>query len=211
MNKNCSVSLAVAVLLATVFSAGAQQPAKIPRIGVLIAVSPSAYAARIAEFRQGLRELGYVEGRNIVAEPRYAEGKLDRLPGGTGAPQGRHHRHGRWASYRRRQGRDFYDCHCHDSGSRSCCQRVRRQSCAARWKHHWLVHACPGAKRQTTRASQRVRPWAFARGHSWDFIPTGPSANDKRVGTRRKGVQRTDSISRCLSFQGCRDGISSRS
>src|SRR5512138_1857884 len=57
----------------------AQQPTKISRIGFLAAVSPPAAAARMEVFRQGLRELGYVEAKNIVIEPRYAEGKLDRL------------------------------------------------------------------------------------------------------------------------------------
>src|SRR5882724_7163867 len=60
--------------------AGAQQPTKIPRIGYLTAGSLSAQSARIKAFRQGLRELGYVEGKNIVIEWRSAEGKLDRLP-----------------------------------------------------------------------------------------------------------------------------------
>ena len=60
--------------------AEAQQPTKIPRIGYLTAASLSAIAARIEAFRQGLRELGYVEGKNIVIEWRSAEGKLDRLP-----------------------------------------------------------------------------------------------------------------------------------
>ena len=45
-----------------------------------MAVSPSAFAARAETFRIGLRDLGYVEGRNIVIESRYAEEKLDRLP-----------------------------------------------------------------------------------------------------------------------------------
>ena len=58
----------------------AQQPAKLPRLGFLLAVSPSAAAARTEGFRQGLRDLGYVEGKNIVIESRYAEEKLDRLP-----------------------------------------------------------------------------------------------------------------------------------
>ena len=51
-----------------------------PRIGFLAAASPSAISARIEAFRQGLRELGYMEGKNIVVEWRYAEGKLDRVP-----------------------------------------------------------------------------------------------------------------------------------
>ena len=46
----------------------AQQPAKIPRIGFLIWFSPSANTARNEAFRQGLRELGYMEGKNIVIE-----------------------------------------------------------------------------------------------------------------------------------------------
>jgi len=69
-----------AMLFALGGSAQAQQPAKIPRIGFLVAVSPSAAAARTEAYRQGLRELGYLEGKNIVIESRYAEGKLDRLP-----------------------------------------------------------------------------------------------------------------------------------
>ena len=60
--------------------AEAQQPARIPRIGILIAASASFYSARVEAFRQRLRELGYVEGKNIVIEYRYAEGKLERLP-----------------------------------------------------------------------------------------------------------------------------------
>jgi ABC-type uncharacterized transport system substrate-binding protein len=60
--------------------AQAQQPKKIPRIGFLVATSPSAFSARIEAFRQGLRDLGYVEGKNIGIEYRYADGKLDRLP-----------------------------------------------------------------------------------------------------------------------------------
>ena len=68
------------MLLAVAVIAEAQQPKKVPRIGFLAAVSPSANSARVEAFRQGLRELGYVEGKNIVIEWRYAEGKLDRLP-----------------------------------------------------------------------------------------------------------------------------------
>jgi putative tryptophan/tyrosine transport system substrate-binding protein len=80
--KSKSVSwLLITVLLIAFSSTEAQQPTKIPRIGFLGASSPSAISARIEAFRLGLRELGYVEGKNIVIEYRYAEGKLDRLPG----------------------------------------------------------------------------------------------------------------------------------
>jgi putative ABC transport system substrate-binding protein len=73
--------VAVVVALALPGSAAhAQQPKKVPRIGHLNTVTHSAIAERIEAFRQGLRELGYVEGKNIVIEWRYAEGKLDRLP-----------------------------------------------------------------------------------------------------------------------------------
>jgi putative ABC transport system substrate-binding protein len=60
--------------------AQAQQPKQLPRIGYLVANFPSTNPARNEAFRQGLRELGYVEGKSIVIEWRYAEGKPDRLP-----------------------------------------------------------------------------------------------------------------------------------
>jgi putative tryptophan/tyrosine transport system substrate-binding protein len=68
------------LLFALCVSAGAQQQPKLPRIGFLGGASVSSYAARIDAFRQGLNELGYTEGKNIVIEYRYADGKLDRLP-----------------------------------------------------------------------------------------------------------------------------------
>jgi ABC-type uncharacterized transport system substrate-binding protein len=68
------------LLLALSYSASAQQPTKVPRIGYLSAGSPSSGSARQEAFRQGLGELGYVEGKNIAIEYRYAEGKVDRLP-----------------------------------------------------------------------------------------------------------------------------------
>jgi ABC-type uncharacterized transport system substrate-binding protein len=58
----------------------AQQPAKLPRIGFLIATSPAAIASRLHAFRTGLQELGYFEGKNIVIEYRSAAGEIDRLP-----------------------------------------------------------------------------------------------------------------------------------
>jgi putative ABC transport system substrate-binding protein len=81
MNKKKSFGFALSALVwALSFPTNAQQPTKIPRIGYLNANFPSANPARIEAFRQGLRELAYVEGKNIVIEWRFAEGKLDRIP-----------------------------------------------------------------------------------------------------------------------------------
>jgi ABC-type uncharacterized transport system substrate-binding protein len=69
-----------ALLFALCLPVQAQQPGKAFRIGWLGGASASAVAGRLDAFRQGLRELGYVEGKNIVIELRSAEGKPDRLP-----------------------------------------------------------------------------------------------------------------------------------
>jgi putative ABC transport system substrate-binding protein len=79
MNKR-AVWVVTILLLASVHLAEAQQPKKVPRIGFLGAAASAALARRLDAFRQGLRELGYVEGKNIVIESRSAEGKLDQLP-----------------------------------------------------------------------------------------------------------------------------------
>jgi putative ABC transport system substrate-binding protein len=81
LRKVFLISILVIVAHLTVgVVAAAQQPARIPRIGILITASASSHLARVEAFRQRLRELGYVEGKNIVIEYRSAEGKLDRLP-----------------------------------------------------------------------------------------------------------------------------------
>jgi putative ABC transport system substrate-binding protein len=81
MKKAAGPSILCAViLLAVAVIAEAQQPAKIPRVGFLTASSLSVISARLDSFRQGLRDLGYAEGKNIVIEDRYAEEKIDRLP-----------------------------------------------------------------------------------------------------------------------------------
>ena len=53
---------------------------KVPRIGILEPTTSASISARIEAFRQGLRELGYVEGKNITIEYRYADGKSERIP-----------------------------------------------------------------------------------------------------------------------------------
>jgi len=59
--------------------AAAQPAGKVSRVGFLSSLSPSSISTRTEAFQQGLRELGYVEGKNIIIEWRYAEGKADRL------------------------------------------------------------------------------------------------------------------------------------
>jgi putative tryptophan/tyrosine transport system substrate-binding protein len=68
-----------ALLFALCLSVEAQQPTKIPRIGFLGGMSASTFAERMSVFRQQLRDLGYMEGENIIFEERWAEGNLDRL------------------------------------------------------------------------------------------------------------------------------------
>ena len=81
MRKVFLISILVIVAHLTVgVVAAAQQPARIPRIGILAGASASNVSPRVEAFRQRLRELGYVEEKNIIIEYRYAEGRRERLP-----------------------------------------------------------------------------------------------------------------------------------
>ena len=82
MNRKIIICLLITALLSTVPSVEAQQPGKISRIGILHPERPgdAGVEVLIEAFRRGLRQLGYIEGKNIVLEHRFAEGKLDRLP-----------------------------------------------------------------------------------------------------------------------------------
>ena len=72
MVRLCTIFLALCV------PAAAQQPKKIPRIGYL-SLRSGAGDIDLA-FRQGLRDLGYIEGQNVIIEWRFAEGKSERYP-----------------------------------------------------------------------------------------------------------------------------------
>src|SRR5215470_10264816 len=77
----CALLLALcSLLLAPCSTVQAQQTKKVPRIGYLTTGSPSSVAKRVEAFRQGLRDLGYIEGKNIDIEWRFTEGNLEELP-----------------------------------------------------------------------------------------------------------------------------------
>jgi putative ABC transport system substrate-binding protein len=78
MKKNIAVVTLCVMLFAVCLPAQAQQPTKIPHIGFQLDAPASSATARIEAFRQGLRELGYIEGKNIIIEWRSSEGKPER-------------------------------------------------------------------------------------------------------------------------------------
>ena len=80
MSKKIICLALSAVLFALCLSAEAQQPKKVPRIGILTTGFPASIAHLLEGFKQRLRELGYVEGKNVVYEIRYGEGKAEQLP-----------------------------------------------------------------------------------------------------------------------------------
>ena len=80
MVRNLSIFIFVTVILASVLFAQAQQPTKIPRIGFLDSSTASGSAVLVDAFRQELNKLGWIEGKNIIIEYRFAEGKTERLP-----------------------------------------------------------------------------------------------------------------------------------
>ena len=79
MKTKILVCALAAFILATIHVAQAQQTKKVPLVGILFAATPSANSERIEAFRQGLRERGYVEGKDVLIQQRYADGNLDRL------------------------------------------------------------------------------------------------------------------------------------
>jgi putative ABC transport system substrate-binding protein len=79
MNRRAFIATATAILVAPL-AADAQQAARVPRIGFLGNSTAALEANLVGPFREGLRDLGYVEGRNILIEYRWAEGKYERFP-----------------------------------------------------------------------------------------------------------------------------------
>ena len=99
MKKKITVLTVSAMVFALCVSAGAQLPGKIPTIGFMRGGSPTD--PEVEAFRQGLRELGYVEGKNIIIEVRNTDGRTDQFSGargGASASEGRRNRHG-WSKF----------------------------------------------------------------------------------------------------------------
>ncbi|MEK7752770.1 MAG: ABC transporter substrate-binding protein, partial [Acidobacteriota bacterium] len=74
------IAFGAGALAAPFASFAQQQPAKIARIGFLGNSTPALEANLVGPFREGLRDLGYAEGRNVLIEYRWAEGKYERFP-----------------------------------------------------------------------------------------------------------------------------------
>jgi hypothetical protein len=183
VNAKSSIWLPVILFVVSVSLAHAQQPRKVPRIGYLSASSASEVSPRADAFRQGLRELGYVEGKNLVIEFRYAEGKFDNLPALAAelvrlkvdvivsvGPSVTRPAKETTATIPVVMTND----------SDPCRERVRHQSSASGWKHYRADRSCPGVKREATGASQGNFSQAFARGRYWNFGYPG-----KRTGIER--------------------------
>ena len=180
-----------AVLLALCLPAEAQQPTKVPRIGYLLG-APFRYLDRTEAFRQGLRELGYVEGKNIVIEWRSAEGKLDRLPAlaaelvrlkvdvivtaGPGATR---------AAKEATVTIPIVMTQDDDPVGSGFVASLARPG----GNITGLSTLAPETKRKTTGASEGDRSQALPRGCLRDFNQPGQRATVKRDRTRRKGVR----------------------
>ena len=206
-DKNLSASLYAPCSLRLACPPRRSSQRKSPGSAYLGATSLTVNAARVEAFRQGLRELGYVEGKNIVIEWRSAEGKLDRLPALAAElvqSQGRRHRHRpvrrqpvpakeatrrfplSWDSIPIRLASEFVASLARPGGNIT-----------------GIVHACPGDKRKTTGAYEGNRSQAFARGRPREFNESGRRACVKRDRTRRTCVQGEASITRRTRAQGC--------
>ena len=191
-NANSISWLLATILLTTAPSSEAQQPAKVPRIGFQLDSPVAAVAARIEGFRQGLRELGYVEGKNIIIEWRSSEGKVERRTE-IAAELVRLKVDvivSRWADdHPRPQRSNFDDSDRYGAGYRSGRQWVRRQPGAAGRQHHGIVGSVSGDEWQTTGDHERDPAETLAHGRHWQFHQPRRCASVTRDGSRGRRLR----------------------
>jgi len=132
MNRRAFIEVFAAGLVMAGSVAEAQPAVKVYRVGILLGATAETVAPLVRALTEGLRDLGYVEGRNIVFERRYADGRLERLPD-LGAELVRFK-----CPRRSRKTRDRDDSHRHGRRGGPRRSRVHRESGAARRKHHRL-------------------------------------------------------------------------
>jgi hypothetical protein len=163
MRNKISYVAVCALLFPLCSSVEAQQAKKVPLIGFLSGTSASATAHTLEAFREGLRELGYIEGKNIAIESRWAEGKT-RSPAWTrrtaSKPRGRSSSCCEHTGSQRRQAgnRDHSDrggCQC-----RSCRDRAHQKPCQSGRKHYWDDLLFSSGDRKKALATQR----SFSKG-----------------------------------------------
>lgn len=159
------VVLLIGWALASVRLADAQQTNKVPRIGFLGAGTASTLAGRLDALRQGLRDLGYIEGKNIAIEYRFADGKLDQIPRNA-AELVRlkvDHHYRRPDRHPRSQRRDEHNSDSYDKRRRSSRNRCCFESCPAWRQYHGADASCPWTKRETGGAAQGDSATTFIR------------------------------------------------
>ena len=182
--------------------AEAQQPAKVRKVGVLRADSPPNLSAET--FQQAMRDLGYVEGKNIVIEYRYAEGKVDRLPN-LAEELVRLNVDVIWAlgpaaSHAKNATKTIpiIITHVGDPVASGLVASLARPG----GNITGLSSFGPGVRRKTTGASKGGYPQALPCGCLRESNLPGQRTTVKRDGTRRRGVRDEASIPRGTESQG---------
>src|SRR5262249_7324179 len=167
MRRREFITLLGGAAVAWPLAAGAQQPAgKVWRIGMLETVSRPLNAANFAAFQKGLRELGYVEGQNLLIEYHSADGRAERFPDlaselvrlkvdaivtrGTPAGSGS-------------EARDHCDSNCDGRDWRTACHRCCRQSRAPGWQCHRVELLCHRTGAEARGTDERDDPRNHAR------------------------------------------------
>ena len=165
MNKKLIGVALCTYLLALCFSAQAQQPTKLPRIGYL---GPPTSDSRTMAFRQGLRDLGYIEEKNLLVDYRYVAGNPNRYSEcrrRARAPQGRSPCRRALSGDPRSQADDQDHPHRHGDDSGSGRDRDSRQLGATGRKYHRTRQADPRARWEAAGIAQRGRSIGLARRH----------------------------------------------